>query len=675
MKKFFKIMLATILAIFTIPFGGIAALADGKVYDNIEDGEYEITAKALHADKDEPSGAAGFISEEATLIVNNGEIEFTIVVPHNDMAEITGLQIEEIEPTVDGEQWTYSLSSLKSELDAQVQYEVPALNMKHDVPFRFVLEGLDELPEKENPEPETPEEPGDDDSDKPGDGNGDDEDGDTDGEEPTEAPDERVVDELLTEQEADAVYELNYETDSPSVERQFENPVKLLEQDNKQYIQIPINKDGAQFFRSLKIDGNEVTWNSITEGPYVIQFELSDGIEDEFDLSMVIQAGPNVMPHDGIKLWFDKDSLETIKEPKPEEQPETDLDPDNLSKGVYTLDYTFLKEGENDPSMMDGFKDGPAYVKVDKDGNYFIAMTFNQASMIKGFTIGEQEAKVLQVDEKQKTKIYEFTLDNLTKKHSGAVAVEVPGMYDTTHKVDLVFDTDSLEKVEDSNYPKDKNIQQPTKPGDQVQDPKPEKPKEDPKKTDEEKTVKPDKAYEINYVVKHATKDEPSAADNFFVKPGILLEIDGEKYLQLTINNWDMIDWLKYNGKNVNVIKVNGDGSALVQLKVEGNLTDIIDLSMKVTVPGMYSTEHDARLVLDPDSLEEVPVGDHQIYDSPAKPDLGDNGDNNDDKTANGQDKKTDNPKTGDTSKIVLYALLLMGSLVPLGIQVRRRFV
>src|SRR5699024_9834013 len=150
---------------------------------NIEDGEYEITAKALHADKDEPSGAAGFISEEATLIVNNGEIEFTIVVPHNDMAEITGLQIEEIEPTVDGEQWTYSLSSLKSELDAQVQYEVPALNMKHDVPFRFVLEGLDELPEKENPEPETPEEPGDDDSDKPDDGNGDDEDGDTDGEE------------------------------------------------------------------------------------------------------------------------------------------------------------------------------------------------------------------------------------------------------------------------------------------------------------------------------------------------------------------------------------------------------------------------------------------------------------------------------------------------------------
>src|SRR5699024_1727052 len=136
---------------------------------------------------------------------------------------------------------------------------------------------------------------------------------------------------------------------------------------------------------------------------------------------------------------------------------------------------------------------------------YFIAMTFNQASMIKGFTIGEQEAKVLQVDEEKDTKIVEFTLDNLTKKHSGAVAVEVPGMYDTTHKVDLVFDTDSLEKVEDSNYPEDKNIQQPPIPGNENKDPKPEpKPQENPNKTDEEKTVKPDKAYEINYVVKHA---------------------------------------------------------------------------------------------------------------------------------------------------------------------------
>src|SRR5699024_5327522 len=135
------------------------------------------------------------------------------------------------------------------------------------------------------------------------------------------AQEERKVGQLLTEKEADSVYTVNFETDSASTEGQLKNPVTLLKKDNKEYVQIRVNDEGAQFFRSLKVNEKEVTWNSITEGPYSIQFELPNGIKDELELSMVIQAGPNVMPHDDIKLWFDEESLETIKEPeiKPEE--------------------------------------------------------------------------------------------------------------------------------------------------------------------------------------------------------------------------------------------------------------------------------------------------------------------------------------------------------------------
>src|SRR5699024_5348075 len=99
-------------------------------------------------------------------------------------------------------------------------------------------------------------------------------------EEPTEAPDERVVGKLLTEDEADAVYELNYETDSKATAGQLQNPVKLLEKNNKKYIQLQVNERGAPLFRSLQIEGKEVTWNSITEGPYTIQFELPGKLED-----------------------------------------------------------------------------------------------------------------------------------------------------------------------------------------------------------------------------------------------------------------------------------------------------------------------------------------------------------------------------------------------------------
>src|SRR5690625_7271611 len=58
---------------------------------------------------------------------------------------------------------TYKLDSLESELSAQVQYEVPSLEMNHDVSFKFVLEGLDELPIVDK-DSETSEEPADDNS-------------------------------------------------------------------------------------------------------------------------------------------------------------------------------------------------------------------------------------------------------------------------------------------------------------------------------------------------------------------------------------------------------------------------------------------------------------------------------------------------------------------------------
>lgn len=150
MKKSFNILTALIIAIFTVSFGGMTSLADGESYENIKDGEYEIIAKALHADKDEKSGAAGFISEAAILSIKDGKAQLRITIPSNDMAEIEGLQIEGIEPTVeendDVKHKTYTLRSLESELNAQVQYSVPSLNMEHDVPFRFILEGLDDLP-------------------------------------------------------------------------------------------------------------------------------------------------------------------------------------------------------------------------------------------------------------------------------------------------------------------------------------------------------------------------------------------------------------------------------------------------------------------------------------------------------------------------------------------------
>src|SRR5699024_3535508 len=173
------------------------------------------------------------------------------------------------------------------------------------------------------------------------------------------------------------------------------------------------------------------------------------------------------------------------------------------------------------------------------------------------------------------------------------------------------------------------------------------------------------------------------------------------------------------NGEVV-IVEENKDGSMVIQFKVDGDLSEAIFLDMHITVPGMYSMDHSARLFLDPSSKKEVdatefmlvasdngngptvkgenngqklnkdnnneaPNGDPKenmnkvtntdnTNDTPEKPEFGSNGDNGEgSNTGNGGNAQ--NPQTGDTSDILLYALLLIGSLIPLAVKLKRRFV
>src|SRR5690625_6340970 len=77
MKKSFTILMALVITFFTVPFGGITALADGKVYDDIADGEYKIGVKAVGENSDEESAANGFLIDVATLSVTGDDIILT----------------------------------------------------------------------------------------------------------------------------------------------------------------------------------------------------------------------------------------------------------------------------------------------------------------------------------------------------------------------------------------------------------------------------------------------------------------------------------------------------------------------------------------------------------------------------------------------------------------------
>src|SRR5699024_4414932 len=109
---------------------------------------------------------------------------------------------------------------------------------------------------------------------------------------------------------------------------------------------------------------------------------------------------------------------------------------------------------------------------------------------------------------------------------------------------------------------------------------------QEPRKTPESKDqLKPDKAYTIEYIIKHETEDTPSAGDSFFKKPGVLLYKDGEKYLQVTVTGSQFIDSLATANGDMVIVKENEDGSMVVQMRVDGEISDMIELDMSITVP------------------------------------------------------------------------------------------
>src|SRR5699024_8538565 len=114
----FALALAILFTIFTLPVNGLAASAEDNGYDDIADGTYDITAKAMDANEDKESAAAGFINEKAKLSVKEGKTELTISIPQTDGVEMEGIQIEGIKPKVEKEEgvehFTYQLNNLKT---------------------------------------------------------------------------------------------------------------------------------------------------------------------------------------------------------------------------------------------------------------------------------------------------------------------------------------------------------------------------------------------------------------------------------------------------------------------------------------------------------------------------------------------------------------------------------
>src|SRR5690625_258745 len=136
--------------------------------------------------------------------------------------------------------------------------------------------------------------------------------------------------------------------------------------------------------------------------------------------------------------------------------------------------------------------------------------------MIKEFNVNDQNVKVLQENEEANTRTVEFAVEDLTVKQEGQVAVDVPGLYSKVHEVDLVFDTDSLETTEPSEYPEDENEAQ---------------------LPESEVLEIADGDYTIEFAALHAEEDKASAMARY-ISDTANLSVKGSKtFLTLTVTD------------------------------------------------------------------------------------------------------------------------------------------
>lgn len=701
MRKIVMILSVMILALNLNPFGQTFTHAKEDAYDNIASGEYNIIAKALNADSDEASGAAGFINENAVLKINESGVMLTLTVPHNDMAFIEGMQIEGVEATQDGEQWTYKISSLKALLKAQVQYKVPALNMEHDVPFRFSLEGLSDLPVIEEPEEEAPEveEP---------------EIQEPEVEEPEldedEDKDKGPVEEEGTELKnglytVNAAYLHASKDEASSMGRYLSNPVFLNVQAQKNELTIAINDH--QTVTKLTVDGKEPISSKLNGNTRYETFAISN-LAEAIVAEVEYQAPFGGSIHYGSATFRIDLALENAKAASADEQPGYGIRADylNLADGLYSVDAAYINAKNGQNSAMARYLGEKAYISV-KEGQAEVYILINDNGTVTKLEVNKQASVDKKVNGKRTLESY--VVAPLITEMTGYVEYQAPfngGTHYGNAEFDIVLNKETIKKEQELPFENEESTEEEDKEQEKPapEEPKEEKPNEEKPKPEVEKpTVK---GYTIDYVVNHATEDEASAADNFFVKPGLLLKKDGKNYLQLTIKNWGMIDWLKVDGKSVTIISEDKDAdTATIQFQVSEDLNEILQLSMKVTVPGLYETEHTARLIMDASSLVEDKSGQDYLVQEPSTEDdsvtkPGQSG-GNDSTTTPGSSKQEEeglekpkfgtngtveqtgveqntagaqlNPQTGDNSKILLYSLLLLASMALLAVQYRKR--
>ncbi|KYG93361.1 NEAT domain-containing protein [Paenibacillus jamilae] len=306
-----------------------------------------------------------------------------------------------------------------------------------------------------------------------------------------------------------------------------------------------------------------------TANTRVVKFKVADLdaiLNAQVHVSTTYPGGVYEMDHK-LRLQFDKNSITG-----------NGTSPETSSN----LDFTLLKDGTNEKSMMDGYTEKPGTL-IERNGKKYVRFTLKNSKQIDGFKV-EQNGLLTNVatvseDKTVNTRVIEFEVKEIPAKLSAWVSINWPELnYVETYNVDLQLGT--------ATSPVDPGT--PGTPG----------------------KVLADGTYSIHFDALHATKDQKSAMAQYLLSPATLTALKGKYEASFTIKDSATVTEFKteQNGTLTDADIVSEDKNAntrVVKFKV-ADLDAILNAQVHVstTYPGgVYEMDHKLRLQFDRSSI------------------------------------------------------------------------
>ncbi|PNQ78158.1 NEAT domain-containing protein [Paenibacillus sp. F4] len=394
-------------------------LASVPVASDLADGTYSINFNALHATKDQSSAMAQYLLSPATLTVSKGqkEVSFTI----KDSTTVTEFKTEQNgtltdadivreDKTANTRVVKFKVADLDAILNAQVHvsttYPGGVYEMDHKLRLQFDKSSIANTP--------SPVDPG-----TPG----------------------KVL--------ADGTYSIHFDAlhatkDQKSAMAQYLlSPATLTALKGKYEASFTI-KDSATV-TEFKTEQN----GTLADADIVSVDKKADTRVVKFkvtDLDAILNAQVHVstsyngtvyeMDHK-IRLQFDRSSI-AVKGTDGGTTPVTE-------NGRYSIDFSVLKNGSNEISVMDGYMQKPATL-LRQSGKNVIQIKMDKSSWIKTFKVNGAEAPVVEQSTSADTRTVQFEVPNLSDKVTVNTHVIVPGLdlggipYDHVYDVQFQFE-------------------------------------------------------------------------------------------------------------------------------------------------------------------------------------------------------------------------------------------